>query len=249
MNMLVISVAVTVFALSVIFWKLLFAKSLNDMQLEKKRFFFTAKQRVFYQVLQQAAGDRYTVFACVSMAEVLRPQHDLSKDKRAAYVKKLKEIQVPFVLCEMNSLEIVAGVMLDVQVPQSQGIEENHFLAQAFKAADLPLLRFKAQESYEMKRMRQSLYKKLGAPKAEPIQDFLDEAGKDTSELVLELLLKPIGESSEPMPDQEQSCPKCNAPMMLKKAEKGRRAGQYFLMCSMFPACKRAMPVTSCEAA
>ncbi|MDQ7057331.1 MAG: topoisomerase DNA-binding C4 zinc finger domain-containing protein [Ghiorsea sp.] len=85
------------------------------------------------------------------------------------------------------------------------------------------------------------------APKAQPVQDFLDEAGEQTDEPMVELVLKPMDEGLDPVLSQEQICPKCGAPMVLKKAEKGRRAGKYFLMCSTFPVCKRAIPVESNE--
>ncbi len=110
MSVFVILVLGILFTLAFVLWKFVHTKTLDDMPFEKRRFFFTAKQRAFYQALQQSIGDKYIVFSRVSMAEVIRTSHGLSKKKRAAYVQKLQGVQVPFVLCEATSLVIVAGV-------------------------------------------------------------------------------------------------------------------------------------------
>ncbi len=243
---LIVGIALT---LAFVLWKFVHTKTLDDMPFEKRRFFFTAKQRAFYQALQQSIGDKYIVFSRVSMAEVIRTSHGLSKKKRAAYVQKLQGVQVPFVLCEATSLVIVAGVMLDEQVqPDEQALMERNFITQVFNVTGLPLVCFDAKNTYDVKLMAKSLHRQIGEPQSEPIQDFLSDAGEDTNEPVVELVLKPMNESFEPAPSQEQMCPKCGAPMKLKKAEKGRRAGKHFLMCSTFPECKRAIPVESYEA-
>ena len=249
MSVLVILIVGIVLILMFSLWKFVYSKVLNDMPFEKKRFFFTAKQRSFYQVLQQATGDKYIIFARVSMAEVIRTSHGLSTNKRAAYVQKLQGVQVPFVLCEANSLAIVAGVMLDEQAQQDkQSLTEHHFIMEVFKVIGLPLVCLKTTNTYDVKLLEQRLFQQIGEPQPVPTQDFLSEAGEDTNEPVVELVLKPMGESSEDVPSKEQVCPKCGAPMVLKKAEKGRRAGKPFLMCSTFPECKRAIPVESYEA-
>jgi len=248
MSIFVILAIGVVLLLGLVLWKLLSSKAANDVPFEKKRFFFTAKQRDFYQVLQSVASDNYVVFASVPAEKVLRIRNDLSKNKRAAYAKKLQAIQLSFVLCDTNSLAIVAGVMLDEQVSKDVKTEASkQFVKKAFAAIDLPLLHFKAKGSYDIKAVAQVLKEQLVAPKAQPVQDFLDEAGEQTDEPMVELVLKPMNEGLDPEPSQEQVCPKCGAPMVLKKAEKGRRAGKYFLMCSTFPVCKRAIPVESNE--
>ena len=234
--------------LGLVLWKLLYAKPLNGTPFEKKRFFFTAKQRGFYQVLQGAVGNKYAIFARVSMADVLRTHHELDKRKGTGYVKKLQSTQLSFVLCDINSLAIVAGVMLDEQVSQdAKTLASKQFVQQAFEAVGLPLLHFKAKGSYDIKAVEQALKKQLIEPKIQPVQDFLNDVGEQDDPIV-ELVLKPMDEGLEPIPSEAQVCPKCDAPMVLKKAEKGRRAGKYFLMCSTFPVCKRAIPVESHEA-
>ena len=231
---------------SFVLWKFVYIKPLNDIQFEKKRFFLTVKQRVFYQALKQSAGDKYIVFANVSMAEVIRSSRNMSKGKRAAYIAKLQKIQAPFVLCEANSLVIVAGVMLDEQAQHdTQSLMERQFVTQVFKSVGLPLLLFKVKNTYDVKLMEQSLRQKIGESQPESTQDSLSDVGEDTDESVIELILKPMSQNVPSVLPQEQVCPKCGEPMLLKKAEKGRRAGKHFLMCSAFPACKRAIPIES----
>jgi hypothetical protein len=249
MSVFVILIIGIVLILAFAAWKFVHTKTLNDMTFEKKHFFFTAKQRAFYKALQEAAGDKYIVFPRIPMTEVVRTSRGLSKRKRAVYMKQLQGVQIPFVLCEASNLVIIAGVMLDEQLQQSeQSLIENHFVTQAFKVIDLPLLSFSVAKTYDVKRMAKRLSQQIKEPQAEPVQDFLRDAGENTGETVVDLMLKPMDESSEAEPSQEQMCPKCGAPMQLKKAEKGRRAGKHFLMCSTFPECKRAIPVESYEA-
>ena len=246
MSAFVISIVGIVLILAFVLWKFVYTKTLNDMPFEKKHFFFTAKQRAFYQALQQSVSGKYIVFARVSLAEVIRTSRSISKKKRAAYMQKLQGIQAPFVLCEAQNLVIVAGVILDEQAqPDKQTLIERDYITQVFDVVGLPLLRFPVNNKYDVTLMEQSLYQQIEEPKPVPVQDVLNDVEEDTNEPVVELILKPMGENSEAISSQEQLCPKCGAPMQLKRAEKGRRAGKYFWMCSTFPTCKRAIPMES----
>ena len=53
-----------------------------------------------------------------------------------------------------------------------------------------------------------------------------------------------IVSNSKTQPKPEPDCDKCGASMKLRKAAKGKNAGNMFYGCSAFPKCRRIMPVT-----
>lgn len=253
-----VTMAIAVVLLFIVF-KLKSNLVLQGAPYEKKRFFFTQKSRSFYHALKLAVGHRYVVFARVSVADLVRVKSDVPQGKSQAFLNKIKADHVDYVLCEARDLTIVAAITFGLNETERtnlKSLERDHFLTQVFEEAALPLLRFKAQSLYDVEEVKKRLQQHLTVDGAVPQVKEEGEAAvllavNNKSRNVAEIMLQAIDsqevdESALPQ-QQDETCPKCAAPMVLKKAEKGRRAGKYFLTCSTFPVCKRAMPLEQSE--
>ncbi|OIO69169.1 MAG: topoisomerase [Zetaproteobacteria bacterium CG12_big_fil_rev_8_21_14_0_65_55_1124] len=211
--------------------KLQGASTTGALPYARKGQLFTKAERSFYGVLKQAVGDRYEIFGHVRLADLLTVKKGLlSNGQRQSAQNKIQSKHCDFVLCDPGDLSIVAGIELDDSSHRAaKRIERDNFINQAFKEAELPLLRIKARASYSSREIAMQLQKALG--------------------LSLEQKLALPTQQSEPVitsPDNAQApkfCPKCSSAMVRKKATKGKYAGTYFLACTAYPVCKTVIPL------
>jgi hypothetical protein len=93
-------------------------------------------------VLKQIYGERYTIFAKVSLKDIFfvsRP------DKNMSYYNKIDRKHVDFLLYDLESNKPVLGIELDDKShSRSDRKERDIFVNQIFEAAGLPLARVKA---------------------------------------------------------------------------------------------------------
>ena len=73
----------------------------------------SAAERSFYGVLMQAVGNRWTVFAKVRLADILKPTGALSNSSRYSAFNRICSKHADFVLCENETMKVVAVVELD----------------------------------------------------------------------------------------------------------------------------------------
>ncbi|HKI60750.1 MAG TPA: DUF2726 domain-containing protein [Mariprofundaceae bacterium] len=195
---------------------------------------FSKAERSFYGVLKQTLGDQYEIFGQVRLADVLGIQTGLSNSERQTAFNKIKAKHVDFVLCNPSDLSFVAAIELDDKSHrQGNRVERDRFMDEAFAAAGLPLIHFKAKATYTGSDITLSLNNALGI-KAEQRQ---------TAPAALEIQLS--GKEA-PAPSGNQAatlCPKCSSAMVRKKATKGKYAGTSFLACSGYPTCKTILPI------
>ncbi|PSR12532.1 hypothetical protein C8255_26500, partial [filamentous cyanobacterium CCP3] len=137
----------------------------------RQNFLFTKAELSFYRALQEATTERYHVLGKVRVADVLKPQTENRGDWQRAF-NKISAKHFDFVLCDRDSLKVLAAVELDDSSHQrSDRIKRDDFLNQAVKSAGLPLIRFPVQPAYELEAIQQHIVKTLGLPqpqKAKP---------------------------------------------------------------------------------
>jgi hypothetical protein len=255
----IFSIVVVVLLLTVLLVLLRFKRKEDEnlFPYHKKQLFFSASELAFYQTLIQVAGDDYVVFAHVHMSDLLKISPELSRRKKLYYFGRIRAEQVDFLLCEPVDFHVKAAVLLTskANVHSSQGARES-FIVQACNAAKLVLLQLREQKEYSVDEVRDLLssaleraHKKTKIPSKHHKQQPIDGAkpsdiDEDHDENFVELAFTELDEN-EPHIDDDNAprCPKCSAEMVLRKADKGRRAGKYFFMCSRYPECTRAMPV------
>ncbi len=126
---------------------------------------FTGAEAAFLRVLEQAAPD-YRVFGKVRVADVIRVQKGLSNSARTAAFNRISAKHIDFVLCRPHDLTIICAVELDDRTHERRDRRaRDAFLENALAAAQVPLVRIKNQQRYDMAELK-TLLGGLEAPKA-----------------------------------------------------------------------------------
>ncbi len=102
----------------------------------------------FFRVLQQACGGRYVVCPKVGLGDLVTVKK--GTEKWQSYRNKIDRKHIDFVLCDPQTMHVVAAVELDDKSHDSDKARQHDEVKnKACAAAGLPLIRFKAQRSYD----------------------------------------------------------------------------------------------------
>ena len=119
---------------------------------------FTAAERSFLGVLDQANGDRYRVFGKVRIADVVAPVKGLDKSTWSKVFNKITAKHFDFVLCDPKTLKVKAVIELnDKSHTSTRRIERDELVGRACADAGLALRMVKAQRSYSLEAVKQVL--------------------------------------------------------------------------------------------
>ena len=112
---------------------------------------FTEAERSFLGVLDQAFSDRYRIFGKVRVADILTPSKGLDRKTWQITFNKIAAKHFDYVLCTKDSLEVIAVIELDDKSHNSKSAHaRDSFLESACMSAGLKLIRFPAQQSYQI---------------------------------------------------------------------------------------------------
>ncbi|MDG1875129.1 MAG: DUF2726 domain-containing protein [Mariniblastus sp.] len=108
----------------------------------------------FYKSLSKAVQDDWEIFAMVRIADLLRVEK--GEKHRRKWLNKILAKHIDFVLCDPGSLEPIVCIELDdPSHNRKERIERDIFVNDAFKSADLPLLRIPTQPKYLSREIRE----------------------------------------------------------------------------------------------
>jgi len=175
-----------------------------------------------------AIGERFVIFAKVRLADIFfvtRRQENFS------YFNRIAQRHVDFLLCDPATLKPLLGIELDDashQRPRRR--ERDAFVDEVFRAAALPLLRFPAQSGYNTGEVRAKIMAALG-------QETPSAGTQATGPKTKDKEARAAAEA--------QVCPKCDAPLVLKIARRGKYKGQRFYACTNYPDCRYIRPISS----
>ena len=118
--------------------------------------------------------------------------------------------------------------------------KRDQFLEKALEAAEIPILRVKAQGTYSPKALSSDLDTAFNINIGARL-----EKDSDPPEAIQEAREKQIAEATDKSNAVTITpvCPKCGAELIERVAKKGQYAGQNFLGCSNFPKCKFARKI------
>ncbi len=119
---------------------------------------FSAAERSFLGVLEQAVEGRYRVFGKVRLADVLGVKAGTGAGERQRALNRVLAKHVDFVLCHPEDLTIAALVELDDSShKRTDRRARDAFLEQACAAASVRLLRFPVRPHYALGEVRAGL--------------------------------------------------------------------------------------------
>jgi hypothetical protein len=202
----------------------------SDYPYTKKRALFSPAERSFLGVLDQAVGDEYRVFGKVRVADVMEPWRGLDNSARQKAFNRINAKHFDFVLCAKSDLSVVGVVELDDASHQRRKRRERDaFVVKACQAAALPLIQIQAQASYSVANVQKHIMATLTSSQTSP-----SETGSSAPP-VRAAEPEPVSDAQPPM--DTPTCPKCSAPMVLRRARAGSKAGQTFWGCTSYPKC------------
>jgi len=122
---------------------------------------FSAAEASFFRVLDAAVGPEHRVFAKLRIADLLAVRSGLSSSERRSAMNRVERKHFDFVVCERDTLLVVAAVELDDASHAAPARRKrDDFVERACAAAGLRLVRVPAQSAYAKPSLRAAV---LGA--------------------------------------------------------------------------------------
>lgn len=188
--------------------------------------FLSLAELNFYRVLVTVTADWAVLFTKVNLGDLVYVRTG-EYGQNQAYRNKIDRKHVDFLLCDPESLRPLLAIELDDSShnrPDRQARDK--FVDGVFAAAGLPLLHVPVSRSYNTQKLRAFLRRKAG---------LVELVGVPLAMQPVEAVGKgEVPEAETVVP----ACPKCDAPMVLRQAQKGSNSGSTFWGCSHYPQCR-----------
>lgn len=127
-----------------------------DNPYQARNYLFSRAERSFLGVLERALGDEYRVFGKVRMEDLIFVKKG-TKNRQSAR-NRIRSRHIDFVVCRKDDLSIQFLVELDDKSHNnSKRAEADEFKNAACQAAGIKLVRIRAQSSYSLSEVAESL--------------------------------------------------------------------------------------------
>lgn len=187
--------------------------------------FLTPAERSFFGVLTQIVNEEISIFSKVRVADVISPAKGLSRSDWQKAFNKISSKHFDFLLCNTDDLSILCALELDDKSHNAKNRNERDlFLNSACESSNVPLIQIKAEASYKLNEIKQTLSPYISKPSTQvPTEDTIPK---------IEMA------ETDPKIATMKTCPKCSCEMVKKTAKKGNNVGNEFWACSGFPQCR-----------
>lgn len=136
------------------------SRVVTEYRYSRKKFFMSAAEHKFYDILISIVGHNYYVFAQVHLPTIL--DHKVTGQNWRGAFRHIDEKSIDFVLCDKAYISPVLAIELDDSShTRTDRQERDKIVEQMLDSAGLPLLRFKAQKQYNPAEISQILSKEL----------------------------------------------------------------------------------------
>ena len=135
--------------------------AIGPLPYQKKWYLLSPAERDFYEVLHQAVGNRYLIFAKVRLLDLLWLPDNM--ENRLLYIRRVASKHVDFVLCHPQTVSPALVIELDDashQLPERQ--ERDIFLNEVLRVAGIPLLRVPVRKSFSASAVRDRILDTMG---------------------------------------------------------------------------------------
>jgi len=125
---------------------------------------FSAAERSFLGVLDQAASPEYRIFGKVRVADVAAIKPGLSASARQGALNRVASKHFDFVVCRASDFSVVCAVELNDKTHGSKrGQARDELVVGVCRAIGLPLLQVPAQRAYAVTDIHARLQAVIGA--------------------------------------------------------------------------------------
>lgn len=123
---------------------------------------FSPAERSFFGILKRSLSEHYEIFGKVRIADVLSPKRGLDGISWRISFSKITSKHFDYVLCDKNTLQILAVIELDDKSHhQLKTIERDVFIEDVCKNSGLPLIRFDVKSDYHIQSVRNKVKSSL----------------------------------------------------------------------------------------
>jgi Protein of unknown function (DUF2726) len=136
-----------------------------------KKYFFSAAERSFYEILKRLASGDQTVFAKVRLADLVYVSKGAGSWQ--SHFNRINRKHIDFVLCDRNLAPVVAIELDDASHDEEQREVRDEFVDQVLASAALPIVHVRARRAYVIDQLREELrpYLPAKAPAEVPHPD------------------------------------------------------------------------------
>lgn len=126
---------------------------------------FSAAERSFLGVLDQAVGSEHRVFGKVRVADVAVVKPGLGNSARQSALNRVAYKHFDFVVCRASDLAVVCAVELNDKSHSSRRAQSrDDLLLRVCQAIDLPLLNVPAKQAYSPQEIRSRFLAAISPP-------------------------------------------------------------------------------------
>ena len=207
---------------------------------EKQKMLLTPAERSFFGVLEQVIGESHRIFVKVRLGDIFKVKAGLSNSERATAFNKISAKHVDFVICNNESVNILAAIELDDKSHNLKKRQERDiFVNKVFESAGIPLGHIAAQKSYSIQDVSGVVSSLFG------IHPDADQKVEDDFSMgdVVPVSEDRGGFSFEGESNSVPYCPSCGNTMVKRQAKKGKHSGEWFWACSAYPECREIISI------
>ena len=156
---------IVLFILAVIVFAFIKSPKTNGYDYRQRGPLFTAAERSFLHVLDQAISDKYRVFGKVRVADIIAPTKGMDRKDWQIAFNKISSKHFDYVLCSKDKLDVIAVIELDDKSHETKKVKDRDSLLQnACSSANLILIRFQAKSGYQVTSIREQVHVALTPP-------------------------------------------------------------------------------------
>jgi len=181
-------------------------------------------------VLKIFMGDQFVICPKVRLGDVLFIQKGTDAKLRQSVQNRIIQKHLDFLLLDSKTFKPVYAIELDDVSHRSAAAQKRDLVKdKALKDAGLQVIRVPVQATYMLSDIEVAFGKNLSTQDDHPaISEFSKELPKT---------------GTPEQPANTIKCPKCNIPMVLRKATKGTNAGSSFYGCPNYPHCREIIRI------
>ncbi|GLX77968.1 hypothetical protein tinsulaeT_13080 [Thalassotalea insulae] len=151
----------------------LLASRLNDnsfpFPFDKKTTVFTAAEKNFQNLLEQAIGTEYRIINRVKLSDIVTIRSGVSTRATQTAVGNADNKYLDFVICEKSTMKLLGAIDLVDTQGRGYKVKKDWFVSGAMEAAAIPHLRIKVKSNYTLEEIRACIKNRiLGNTKPEP---------------------------------------------------------------------------------
>jgi hypothetical protein len=122
---------------------------------------FTAAEKNFQNLLEQAMGNNYRILNRVRLSDVVTIRNGVSSKASQSAISNAEGKYLDFVICERASMKLLGTVDLVDTQGRGYKIKKDWFVSGALQAAAIPHLRIKVKANYTLDEIRACINSRL----------------------------------------------------------------------------------------